>query len=168
MSYDGGGGEPDETRLHPVRWIVRSFPSTLRGSTSSEVHRRGKKRDLFRCTLSAHGKDGCRRHTSQLECHGPQFHQSTKRPPFSARATSAGLFGAACPAPPPTDTIYSRSYGKTPGQVLVLTGTVAKPNPSSASLLDAAAVSTGAFRRRFPRHLAGTPNTRADQCLVSP
>lgn len=108
-------------RFHPVPWIVRPFPSTLRRSTGSQVHRRGKKRDVLRCTLSAHGKDGHRRHTSQLECDGPQLHPSTKRPPIRAGVASTGLFRGACPAATRTGTIHSRSFGKARGQLLAPT-----------------------------------------------
>ena len=45
----------------------------------------------------------------QLECHGPQFHQSTKRSPLYARGRSAGLFRVACVAPTLTDIIHSKS-----------------------------------------------------------
>ena len=114
-SYDGSGGEPDEMRLQLVPWFLRSFPGSLRGGTNSEMHRRGRKRDLFRCTLSAYGKEGSRRHPGQFECRGPQFHQSTKRPPFCAGGSRAGLFCAACPAPTRTGTIHSRSFGKARG-----------------------------------------------------
>jgi hypothetical protein len=129
MSYDGKGGEPDEMRLRLVPWFLRSFPGALRGGTNSEVHRRGRKRDLFRCTLSAHGKEGSRRHPGQFECPGLQFHQSTERPPFSARGSSAGLFRVACPAPTLTDTIHSRSYGTARAHLRALTKSVAEPNP---------------------------------------
>ena len=117
-------------RLRLVPWFVRSFPGALRGGTNSEVHRRGRQRDLFRCALSAHGKEGPRRHPGQFECPGLQLHQSTKRPPFIARGSSAGLFRVACPVNTArTDTIHSGSYGTGRAQVLALTEPVAEPNP---------------------------------------
>ena len=110
-SYDGSGGEPDEIRLRRVLWIVRFLAGAFRGSRNSEMYRRGRKRDLFRCTLSAHGKEGYRRHTGQHERPGSQLHQSAKKPRPDPRGPSAGIFRAACLAPTRTDTIHSRSDG---------------------------------------------------------
>jgi hypothetical protein len=67
----------------------------------------------MKCALSAHGKEGPRRHPGQFECPGLQLHQSTKRPPFSASAggSSADLFRAVVPVTTFIDTIHRRSSG---------------------------------------------------------
>ena len=71
-------------------------------------------------------KSGRRRHPSQLERGGPQFHQSTKRPSVCACSGSSGLFRAACPATARTGTIHRRSFGKARNRLLAATESIAR------------------------------------------